>query len=431
MFDLSIIGGGPGGYETALEAARRGLKVALYCDAFGGTCLNEGCIPTKALAHSAEVALEVQKAASFGVKATYEGIDFQTVMSRKDAIVGGLSAGVEAMLRASENITIIPGRVSFPLPSPSTKTIIATGSVNAVLPIPGAETCLGSREVLSLSELPSSLAIIGGGVIGVEIASIMNAFGVQVTVVEYCKEILPFFDDELAKRLRRELSGRGVEFVLGAQVTSVRDGHEVVYIDKKGAEKSVEAASVLMAVGRRPNVDDLNLDSLGVQYSRRGIAVDEYQRVLLTDGTPSPDLYAVGDVTGGKMLAHAATAQGKIALAHILGEPCGVRLDICPAAVFTTPALASVGLREADAPEGAVVRKSLYRANGKAQCIGAVEGVCKIVLSPEDGILGATIMGAGADLLIQQVADVMALGGTYSDLKEIIHIHPTLSEVLI
>ncbi|MCF0173949.1 MAG: NAD(P)/FAD-dependent oxidoreductase, partial [Bacteroidales bacterium] len=321
-FDLIIIGAGPGGYETAYEAAQEGLKVAIVsAGPVGGTCLNEGCIPTKALRKSAEDY-------SFLTAVCPEGFEgfFLGAQGRKAEIVSQLTQGITTLL-SHPNISLFYGRASFDGPHKvvvsgvgcdcvdealeAENIIIATGSVNAVLPIPGAELCISSREALEVGSVPASMVVIGGGVIGLELASIYATFGCKITIIEYCPEILPRFDSEISKRLRTSLKRRGIEFVLGAKVTGVSasDGiKSVSYENKKGAVESVSAEQVLMAVGRRPNLASLNLDEIGIEYTPKGIVVDSCQR------TNVQGVYAVGDICGGMMLAHVAKFQGKIAL---------------------------------------------------------------------------------------------------------------------
>ena len=423
---LLIIGAGPGGYETAVEAVKRGMEVTLITEGpLGGTCLNEGCIPTKTFCHYAELIEQNIKA----------GLDckpaFGAAAQRKQAVVEQLRGGVEMLLKGVE---VVQGKAQFK----DTKTvvcngqdytadkiIIATGSVSASLPIPGAESCLTSKEILDLTEVPESLCVIGGGVIGLEFASIFRSFGTEVTVLEYCPNILPRFDVDLAKRLKQSLSKRGINIEVQAQVTRI-DGGTVTYI-KKEKECTVQTDKVLMAVGRRPNTDGLNLEAAGIDYTRKGITVNECFE------TSVPGIYAVGDVTGGIMLAHAATYQGIRALNSICGQRDSIRFDLIPAAVFTMPEVATVGLTEEQCKEQELeVRclKSFYRANGKAVSMDETDGYCKIITSADNKILGAHIMGAHASDLIHEIAAVMNMGGTLDQMQSVIHAHPTLSEIV-
>ncbi len=423
---LLIIGGGPGGYETAVEAAKRGLEVTLISEGpLGGTCLNEGCIPTKTFCHYAEL-IEQNLKAGLDCKPS-----FAAAAERKQAVVEQLRSGIDMLLK---NVQVVQGRAEFKdsrtvlcngQEYTADKIIIATGSVSASLPIPGAESCLTSKEILDLKEAPESLCVIGGGVIGLEFASIFRSFGTEVTVLEFCPNILPRFDVDLAKRLKQSLSKRGINIEVQAQVTRI-DGNTVTYI-KKDKEFTVLADKVLMAVGRRPNVDGLNLEAAGVDYTRKGITVNDRFE------TSVPGVYAIGDVTGGIMLAHAATYQGLHALNSICGQQDSIRFDLIPAAVFTMPQVATVGLTEEQCREQNLeVRclKSFFRANGKAVSMDEPDGYCKVIVDNDGKVLGAHIMGAHSSDLIHEIATAMNMGATLDKLQSVIHAHPTLSEVI-
>lgn len=423
---MLIIGGGPGGYETAVEAAKRGMEVTLISEGpLGGTCLNEGCIPTKTFCHYAEL-IEQNLKAGLDYKPS-----FAAAAQRKQAVVEQLRSGIDILLK---NVQVVHGRAEFKDSKTvlcngqeysADKIIIATGSVSASLPIPGAESCLTSKEILDLTEVPESLCVIGGGVIGLEFASIFRSFGTEVTVLEFCPNILPRFDVDLAKRLKQSLSKRGINIEVQAQVTRI-DGNTVTYI-KKDKEFTVLADKVLMAVGRRPNVDGLNLEAAGIDYTRKGITVNDRFE------TSVPGIYAIGDVTGGIMLAHAATYQGLHALNGICGQQDSIRFDLIPAAVFTMPQVATVGLTEEQCKEQNLeVRclKSFYRANGKAVSMDEPDGYCKLIVADNGTLLGAHILGANASDLIHEVAVAMNLNADTGALKNVIHAHPTLSEVI-
>lgn len=423
---LLIIGGGPGGYETAVEAAKRGLEVTLISDGpLGGTCLNEGCIPTKTFCHYAEL-IEQNLKAGLDCKPS-----FAAAAQRKQAVVEQLRSGIDILLK---NVQVVRGRAEFKDSKTvlcngqeysADKIIIATGSVSASLPIPGAESCLTSKEILDLTEVPESLCVIGGGVIGLEFASIFRSFGSEVTVLEFCPNILPRFDVDLAKRLKQSLSKRDINIEVQAQVTRI-DGNTVTYL-KKDKEFTLQADKILMAVGRRPNVEGLNLEAAGIEYTRKGITVNDRFE------TSVPGIYAVGDVTGGIMLAHAATYQGLHALNCICGQTDSIRFDLIPAAVFTMPEVATIGLTEEQCKEQELevhCLKSFYRANGKAVSMDETDGYCKIIVAQDNKILGAHLMGAHASDLIHEIAAVMNLNGNLEQLQNVIHAHPTLSEVL-
>ena len=423
---LLIIGAGPGGYETAVEAVKRGMEVTLITEGpLGGTCLNEGCIPTKTFCHYAEL-IEQNLKAGLDCKPT-----FATAAERKQVVVEQLRGGINILLKGVE---VVQGRAQFKDAKTvvcngqeytADKIIIATGSVSASLPVPGADSCLTSKEILELTEVPESLCVIGGGVIGLEFASIFRSFGSEVTVLEFCPNILPRFDSDLAKRLKQSLSKRGINIEVQAQVTRI-DGDTVTYI-KKDKEYTVQAEKVLMAVGRRPNTDGLNLEAAGIDFTRKGITVNDRFE------TSVPGIYAVGDVTGGIMLAHAATYQGLHALNCICGQEDSIRFDLVPAAVFTMPEVAMVGLTEEQCKEQQLefrCLKSFYRANGKAVSMDETDGYCKVIVDSGGKILGAHIMGAHASDLIHEITTAINLGATLDQLQSVIHAHPTLSEVL-
>ena len=439
--DLIIIGGGPGGYETALLAAQRGLAVTLIERGnLGGTCLNEGCIPTKTLCRSAALACDMKKAAELGVAVGDWSVDFPTIMARKNAVVEQLRTGVEALMRHPK-ISLVTGDARFVDALTvevageryaACDVIIATGSMAATLPIEGADLpgVVTSKELLDLHELPQRLTVIGAGVIGLEFASIFHALGSNVTVLEYAREVLPHFDTDMAKRLRQSLGKRGIVIETQAAVKSVAkiNSSLAVNYEKKGKTLAVEADVVLMAVGRKANVSSLNLDDVGIDYTQRGITVDDN---MLTN---VPHVYAIGDINGKMMLAHAATFQGVCALNHIMGESCRVRLDVMPAAVFTMPEAATVGLTEDDCKERGieyVAKKSFFRANGKALSIGEPEGYCKLLVAADHRLVGCHILGAHASDVVQEVCALITRGASCDDLALTIHAHPTLSEVVL
>ncbi len=471
---IIIIGAGPGGYETALLAAKRGVEVVLIeSGPVGGTCLNEGCIPTKAFCKNAEVLDGLKEAEAFGVTGLSYDFDFKAVTVRKNAVVEQLRGGVEGLL-GHKNITLVRGKASFkdahtisvmsseaspvmsseasPVMSSEVETshqeysadyiIIATGSVSASLPIPGADLpgILTSREILDIEEVPRRLCVIGGGVIGLEFASIFRSFGSKVTVVEYCKDILPRFDTDLAKRLKQSLGKKVIEINTQAQVTSIseNDGVYSVSFTRKGKEETVEADKVLMAVGRKANVDSLNLADVGIEFTPRGIVVNDVMQ------TNIPHIYAVGDINGRMMLAHAATFQGIVALDHIMGIENEIDLSVMPAAVFTSPEAASVGKTEDECKEAGIPVKCLkafFRANGKAVTMGETDGFCKIVVAAEtkEGedspyeagrVLGCHLYGPHASDIVQEACALITHKATLDEFQSIIHTHPTLTEVL-
>ena len=411
--DLIIIGAGPGGYKAAVYAAKKGLKVTIFEDVnVGGTCLNVGCIPTKTYVHSK---------------------DFKEAVERQPQVVEALRSGVETLL-SHPNITLVREKGVFinantvsGVTAPN--IIVATGSSAKMLPIPGAdEQNVGSStELLGLKELPKRLCIIGAGVIGMEFASVFQKFGSEVTVVEYLKECLPMVDGDIAKRLRKLLEKRGITFYMGAGVKSI-DGSTVLF-EQKGKEVAVEADYILMATGRKPNVSP-DFANAGFDYDeRKGITVNEHFE------TNVKGIYAIGDVNGRQMLAHAAEMQGIHVVNRILGIEDKIRFDFMPAAIFTEPEAACVGPTEDQLKEQGVpfeCHKSFYRANGKALAMNETEGMVKLCCEPEEGkLLSAHVFGAHAADIVQEVTAYITLGATLRQLRETIHIHPTLSEVLI
>ncbi|MDE6861042.1 MAG: dihydrolipoyl dehydrogenase [Duncaniella sp.] len=433
--DLIIIGAGPGGYETAVDAAASGLNVTLIeRDLLGGTCLNRGCIPTKTLCRSAEVAMTLRNASEFGFAPVDGVVDYVKVAERKDRVVEELRAGVATLLKG---VNVVTGEAKFISPAvvevsgvqyTAPKIIVATGSAPAKLQIPGAELAMTSDDALSMTSIPKSMVIIGGGVIGMEFASIFASFGVEVTVIEYCKEILPPFDAEIAKRLRMSLKRRGITILTGTQVTAIEPGMTVKYL-AKNKEQEIQVEQVLMAVGRVP-VIPAGLQELGIKMNRRAIAVNDKMEILF-DGDRQPSdvsLYAIGDVNGLCMLAHAATAHGKIALGH------EQNLDAVPSAVFTVPECAMVGLTEdqcLNMSRNIKIGKATFRSNGKALAMGEPDGMVKIIADADtDALLGCHICGAHAADLVQEVATAITSGLKASAISSAIHGHPTLTEVV-
>lgn len=444
--DLIVIGGGPGGYEIAAEAARAGRKVILFEKGdLGGTCLNRGCIPTKCLLASASTIHAIKGASAMGIDVAGFTTDYSRATERMRQVMDQLRGGIEQLLSgvtvvraeaaltshkacpihdgSDGEVTNLPCVVANGQEYVANQIIIATGSQPASLPIDGARLAITSDEFLQLNALPESVAIIGGGVIGMEFACILSAFGVDVTVIEYCKEILPPFDRDVAKRLRTALGRQGMKIVVGAAVTRLESegaATKVCYTGKKG-EESVTADTVIMAVGRCP-VTPEGCDVAGINLTPRGfIEVDDRMR------TTAPGVYAVGDVNGRCMLAHAASAQGRVAL----GED--VDLSHIPGAVFSLPECAMVGITEDQCKAEGIeyrVGKSMFAANGKALAMGEGEGFVKVVYSAGTRrMLGVHIIGPHAADIIAEAAACMAEGATVDEVAtEIVHGHPTLSE---
>lgn len=427
--EIIIIGGGPGGYEVAADLAAEGRKVILIeRDRLGGTCLNRGCIPTKCLCASASAALTVTSAGDFGIDVTSFSVDYRRAIERANNVIGQLRDGIEMMLRDVEVIhgeaSLRPDKVVAVNGEELTadRIIIATGSRPAILDIPGAKLAVTSDQFLSLDDVPQRVAIIGGGVIGLEIASILASFGREVTVIELCKEILPPFDAEIAKRLRTAMTRRGIKFITSAKVKAIEHGLRIIYEGKRGTD-SVDCDLAVMAVGRRPVLPD-GISDAGIELTERGfIKVDELME------TSVKGIYAVGDVNGLCMLAHAASAQARRAVGS------DVNLDIIPSAVFTHPEAAMVGLTE-DQARGKdyelMIGKASFAANGKALAMGEADGTVKLIFARASGfILGAHIIGPHAADLIAEVAALMFGMTTRDELAdELVHGHPTLSEII-
>ena len=418
--DLIIIGAGPGGYRAAEYAAKQGLKVMIFeGDNVGGTCLNVGCIPTKTYVHSAT---------------------FAEARERMSSVVPQLRAGVEGIL-SHPNITLVREQASFenhgdcpccaepashrgtvPVIRTNSETytapniIIATGSETKWLPIKGIDDprVVDSTSLLNLETLPKRLCIIGAGVIGMEFASVFHRFGSEVTVIEYLKECLPALDSDIAKRLRKYLEKRGITFKMKTAVENIAD---------------IDADLILMATGRKPRVQQ-DFANVGIDYDeRKGIAVDENFE------TNVKGVYAIGDVNGRQMLAHAAEMQAVRAVNHILGEGDGIRFDIMPAAIFTEPEAACVGPTEDQLKEQGipyVCKKAFWRANGKALAMNEGEGLLKLFVSQaDDRILGCHAYGAHSADIIQEVCALICRDTTVGQLRDIVHIHPTLGEILL
>lgn len=441
--DIIIIGAGPGGYETALEAAHRGKSVTLFNGgALGGTCLNEGCIPTKCLCRDSEMVMQFKEADRFGIEDFTFTVDFGRIAARKNEVTAQLRDGIAAMLKQAK-VNVVDAVASFKDAHTVTANgedytaddiIIASGSVSKSLPIPGhdLDCVMDSTDILNIDHVPASLTIIGGGVIGMEFASIFAALGSKVTVVEFMKQILPPFDSDIAKRLKQALTKRGIEIITGAAAKKIEkndDGEIVVTYDCKSKEQTVVSTDLLMAVGRAPRVDGLNLEAAGVEFSPKGIKVDDDMR------TNVEHIYAIGDVNARMMLAHVASFQGQRALNAIEGKKDNIRFDIIPSAVFTSPECGMAGLTEEECKLRGietVAGKSFYRANGKALAMGESEGLCKLLFEKESRrLIGAHIMGADAALLAQEAVDLMNAGATVESIKEIVFGHPTLSEILL
>lgn len=450
--DLIIIGAGPGGYRAAEYAAKNGLQVVIAEAAeVGGTCLNCGCIPTKTLCHHAELIDSLRQTESNGLKNLQFEVDFPAIAARKQQVVNQLRTGVETLL-SQPGITLVRGKAQFKDDHTviigeeeytAENIIIATGSEAALPPfltsLPMGGSGVGfSTELLNIDHIPERLCIVGAGVIGMEFASAFSSFGSQVTVIEYLKECLPPMDGDLAKRLRKTLEKRGVEFYMQSAVKQI-DGHTVIF-ERKGKEQTIEADTILIATGRRPRTEGLNLAAAGIECTPKGaIPVDENFRVIRKSPSSggfrgSQSIYAIGDVNGLQMLAHAATFQGFRAVNNILGKSDDIDFTAMPAAVFTNPEVAGVGPTEeqlkASSDGNYICKKAYYRANGKALAMDATDGLVKLLAHADGKIAACHAMGAHAADIVQEATALIHCRATISDLAETIHIHPTLAEIL-
>ena len=444
QYDLIVIGAGPGGYEAALHAAKLGLKTALVERRdVGGTCLPRGCIPTKTLLHSAEIYHEAKEAETFGVKAENVGFDLSAVFARKQAVVEKLRGGVEGLLKSAKvdvlrgtGTVLGTGRVRVTGAEGETEyacanVLCATGSVPARPPIPGLELAMSSDDLLDGAEtLYKSLIIIGGGVIGVELATFYADLGCPVTIVEGLDRLLPNMDKELGQNLAMLLKKRGVAIQTGAMVKGVEKSENglTVRYEQKGREAAVEAEAVLCAIGRAPYSKDLFAEGLEVAYDRRRVHVDEQFR------TSIPGVYAIGDVSSPVQLAHVATAQGIACVDEIAGRTPGRDLSLVPGCVYTRPEIATVGVTEAEAKERGIpvkTAKGLMSANGRTVILEGERGFMKLVANAETGrLIGAALMCERATDMISQLSAAMANGLTVKQMLGFIRPHPTFEEAL-
>ena len=452
-FDLIVIGAGPGGYVCAFRAAQLGLKVALVekRPALGGTCLNVGCIPSKALLSSSEhFVFAKQHAAAHGVKLGSVELDLATLLKKKDTVVQKLTGGV-AQLAKARKITVITGTASFVSantitvagvadpgkpgsPSPATtltakNVVIATGSAPVELPFMKFDgtTIVSSDHAIAFDSVPKKLVVVGGGAIGLELGSVWSRLGSDVTVVEFLPKIVANYDDDIVRNFTRLLQKQGLKIEVGAKVTGFANG---LLSAERGAEKlSFPADKVLVAVGRRPFTDGLALDQAGVQLDeKKRIKVDAHLK------TTAPGVWAIGDVVAGPMLAHKAEEDGVAVAEWIAGKAGHVNWDLVPGIVYTDPEVAGVGLGE-DAAKAAgravTVGKFNFAANGRAIAADAVDGFVKIIADAKtDKILGAQILGRNAGELISEIVTHMEYGGSAEDLARTIHAHPTMSEAV-
>lgn len=444
LYDLVVIGGGPGGYVAAIRAAQLGLKVACVegRGALGGTCLNVGCIPSKALLSSSAKFESLSHLAGHGIAVDGASLDLGAMMGRKEKIVGDLTKGI-AFLFKKNGVDLIEGWASIPAPGKvqvgddvfETKNIlIATGSEPT--PLPGVEIdevdVVSSTGALSLANVPEHLVVVGAGVIGLELGQVWSRLGAKVTVVEYLDRILPGIDGEIAKLAQRALSKRGLKFQLGRALKSIDKGDEglTLTLDRVGKDKEeqLQADKVLIAIGRRPVIRGLGLEALGVSVNGRGfVEVDE------RFATSVPGIYAIGDCVPGPMLAHKAEEDGVACVEMLAGEAGHVDYGTVPGIVYTDPEVASVGVTEEALKETGtdyVVGKFTFMANSRARAQGETDGAVKVLATPEGKILGAHICGAHGGDLIAELVLAMTKGATVSDVAAACHAHPAMAEAV-
>lgn len=451
MYDLAIIGAGPGGYVAAERAGAKGLSVVLFeKNELGGVCLNEGCIPTKTLLYSAKVFDYARHSDKYGVKVDNAEVDFPEIMKRKTKVVRKLVGGVKAKMkgakvevvrgeamiqgRSADGITIKCGDADYLVRN----LLVCTGSEATVPPIPGLEDAgdviATNREILSLEEQPKELVIIGGGVIGMEFASFFNSIGTKVTVVEMLPKILGPLDDEISGMLQGIYEKKGVEFNLRCKVVGI-EGDTVVYEDPEGKTCRVSGDRILVSVGRRANIRGFGLENLGIELAKNpagrpyGIRVDDRMR------TNVPGVYAAGDVTGFSLLAHTASREGEVAINNICGVEDHMRYDAIPGVVYTNPEVAGVGLTEQEAAAKgigcAVVKLPMaYAGRFVAENEGG-EGICKIIVGRKHHeVLGVHMLGNPCSEMIHSACMAIEAEMTVEQLKEVVFPHPTVSEIV-
>lgn len=442
-FDLVVIGAGPGGYEAAIEAAKKGMKTALIeRRELGGTCLNRGCIPTKTIMHSTEIFAELKTCEHLGIHVADASYNMEEIQTRKDEVLGQLRSGIATLMKKNK-VTVYEGTGKITGPHEVTvagaeewiletdKILIATGSVPSMPPIPGIElpNVVNSDDLLNKKELYQHLVVIGGGVIGMEFASIYSALGCQVTVIEALDRILANMDKEIAQNLKMILKKRNVDIHTKAKVEKIEAGENgklICHYTEKEKEVQVEADGILVAVGRRAYTEELLGEGVELSMERGRILVDENYE------TSIPDIYAIGDVIGGIQLAHVATAEGINAVAHMLHEKLPINIGVVPGCVYTNPEIATVGMsvEEAEAAGiGAVSKKYVMTANGKSVLSNQERGFIKVVAEESTGkIIGAQMMCARATDMISEFGTAIVGGMTLKEMRSVIRPHPTFSE---
>ncbi len=443
---IAVIGGGPGGYVAALTAVKKGAEVVLIeKEHLGGTCLNKGCIPTKTLLHSANLYNETKEFANLGINTEGVSIDFSKITERKTKIVAQLRKGVEYLL-AKGKVEVITGEASFATKDTLTvatkgemltinadSIIIATGSVPSQIPLAEVnhKNIINSDSALELDNLPKSMVIVGGGVIGCEFAQCFARLGCKVTLIEMLPALIDTMDADLKETLKRALKKDGVDVELSSRLTQAEDKTtevEVIYINAEGKEKRVVAEKLFVATGRTPNTQGLNLENANIEYTNKGIKTDKHM------GTNTKNIYAIGDVTGGIQLAHVASHQGVIAVNNIFGGNDEFDDTAIPYCIYTNPEIASMGLTEKMATKmGIEVKTGTFpvSANGRALIEGCKDGLSKVVLSREDDtVLGVHLAAPNATEMVSLLSGIIKFGATAFDVEEWIFAHPSVSEII-
>ena len=435
-YDIAIIGAGPGGYVAAERAGAAGKKVVIFEKShLGGVCLNEGCIPSKTLLNSAKIYKNAKLTESYGVEIPGDPIfHLDKVMARKQKIMETLRKGIAYQMKhfkvdvINENARFIDRKTVQAGDETYTADnfLVGTGSSPIVPPIPGADQdhVVTSTGVLQIETLPKRVAIVGGGVIGMEFACFFSSVGVDVTVIEMLPEIVPGIEPELSKELRKAL--KKVEYNLGCRVEKI--GKDTITFSRDGKQEETAADLVLMSIGRSPNIKGLGLEELGLDFDRRGIKVDEHMR------TNIPNVYAIGDVTGLSPLAHSASRMGEVAIHHILGRPDRMRYHAIPGVVYTSPEVAAVGLTEAQAKEQGIpveIQSMSMRANGRFLAEHDREtGLCKVIIHANDRrLLGVHMIGSHCGEMIFGAATMIEAEFRVQEIRELVFPHPTVSEV--
>ncbi len=449
QFDIAIIGGGPGGYVAAIRAAQLGMKVACIekRGALGGTCLNVGCIPSKALLYSSELYEKAQhEYAAHGIKLSKVELDLATMMKRKEDVTSGLNKGIEGLFKKNK-VTYFQGLGSF-VNSNTLKIkgeteqqiqakniIIATGS--EVMNLPGIEIdeekIVSSTGALSLKSVPKKMIVIGGGVIGLELGSVWRRLGAEVTVIEYLDRIVPGMDLEIAKQFQKSMEKQGIKFLLGQKVLAAKKDGKAVKVTLESVsdqtKQEMDADIVLVSIGRRPYTDNLGLENAGVKLDERGrIPVNNHLQTSVNN------IYAIGDVIAGPMLAHKAEEEGVAAVEIIAGQAGHVNYDVIPGVIYTNPEVATVGKSEEEVKKLGIeykVGKFPFMANSRARAIGVSEGLVKVIArSDNDEILGCHIIAPEAGTIIAQMVVAMEYKAASEDIARTVHAHPTLNEAV-